>query len=159
MSRSVGADIALGAPVEAVHAVLTSAAWPQALAAALRDGSRLHARTPQADGGVVLVVERDLPEGGPSFLRRLLPAGSSVVQTDSWAGDGRTGTWGVVLGGTPARLGGAMRLDPHAGGCRWVVEGELHVPVPLLGGRAESYLAPLLGRLVERQAEVLRDLL
>lgn len=149
------------AGVEAAFAAVTSERWPPALDARLSDGSELVERTPSPDGGVRLVTRRRLPEGVPSFLTRFAAPGSAVTQTDVWGPDQggvRRGTWSVDLAGAPATLGGALLLEPTGTGCRWGVDGEVTVRVPLVGGRAESFLAPLLERLVATQAEVLRTL-
>jgi hypothetical protein len=152
-------DVAAG--VEAAFAAMTGERWPQALDARLSDGSALVERTASPDGGVRVVTRRRLPEGVPSFLTRFAAPGSAVHQTDVWGpdqGGTRRGTWSVELGGAPATLGGDLVLEPTDGGCRWGVDGQVAVRVPLVGGRAESFLAPLVERLVATQAEVLRTL-
>lgn len=150
------------AAVAPTWGVLTGEQWPVALDARLTDGSELVERAVTPDGGLRLVTRRRLPDGGPSFLRRLAPADGTVVQTDTWGPerDGvRSGTWEVVFAGAPASIGGQARVEPAGVGARWVVEGAVTVRVPLVGGRAEAYLAPLVEKLVATQAEVLRRLL
>lgn len=148
--------------VATAWAALSGEGWAVRRAEVLGDGSRVVSRTQAPDGGVELVVSRELPAGGPGFLERFLPRDGRVEQADSWApdaGDGvREGTWSAALPGAPATLGGAMRLEPRADGCRWVVEGTVTVRVPLVGGRAEAYLAEMLGRLTATEAEVLRGM-
>ena len=98
-------------------------------------------REASPDGGLLLAVARELPDGAPGFLTRLLPKDGRVVQTDEWAPDDgsgtRTGTWRVELPGAPARLGGTLRVEPDGAGRRYLVEGETKVSVPLVGGKAE----------------------
>jgi hypothetical protein len=159
MARPVSAAHDVPAGVEQAWAVLAGPQWPVALAAALSDGSELVAHEPTPDGGVRMVTRRRLPEGGPSFLRRFVPADGTVLQTDTWGPeqDGvRAGTWEVDLGGAPGAIGGRYRVEPAGTGSRWVVQGEVAVRVPLVGGRAEAFLAPLVETLLARQAEVLR---
>lgn len=157
LSAPVSAVHELDAPVPAVLAALTSEAWPAALAARLNDGSRVLERTPLPDGGLRLVVRRNLPEGVPAPLQRFLPQDGAVVQVDEWHGD--SGRWDVGFGGAPGTLRGVTRVEPVGEGrSRWVVEGEVTVTIPLVGGRAEGFLAPLVERLLEHQASVLRTL-
>lgn len=149
------------APVAAVLAALTSDAWPAALAARLGDGSRVVERTPLPDGGLRLVVRRNLPgatpEAVPGPLQRFLPQDGALFQVDEWHGD--QGRWDVGFAGAPGTLRGATRVEPVGeGGSRWVVEGEVTVALPLVGSRAEGILAPLVERLLEHQAAVLRTL-
>lgn len=160
MSKSVRSDEEIGADVERVHGVLSGPAWAETKAAALHDGSRVVERLEGADGGVRLVVSRELPAGGPGFLERFLPRDGRVVQTDDWgpAEDGqRRGTWQVVIPGVPATLGGTMRLEPTATGSRYVIDGTVAVPIPLVGGKAEAFIVEMVQKLSAREAELLRD--
>ena len=148
--------------VETVFAALSGPDWAPARAAAFSDGSRTVQHEVAADGSVLLVVSRDLPEGGPGFLTRFLPKDGRAEQADSWGpavDGGRAGTWRAQITGTPARVTGTMRLEPTPTGTRYVVDGEVTVPLPLVGGRAESFLADMIGRLSAREADVLRGLL
>jgi hypothetical protein len=150
-------------PVSEVFDVLTSERWVERKAARFRDGSRVVRREVLPDGGLVLAVSRRLPEGAPGPLARLLPEDGRVVQTDQWAPDdgsgSRTGTWAVELAGAPARLGGAMRLEPSGTGSAYLVLGETKVSVPLVGGRAESFIAEMVGKLGDAEGELLQSTL
>jgi hypothetical protein len=162
MSRPVSADVAVAADVESAWRALTGPGWPVALDAALRDGSRLVGDEPTADGGMVVVVSRRLPDGVPSAVQHLLPRDGRVTQTDTWgpAVDGaRSGTWSVHFAGAPGNVGGQLALTPGPGGCTWSVRGTISITVPLVGGRIEAFLAPLIEKLVVRQGQVLHDLL
>lgn len=154
----MSAAVEVAAPVERAYALLTSPDWPAALAADLADGSRFVSADPTPEGGVALVLSRSLPAGIPGFLRRFTPKDGRVTQTDRWGPDtgaDRRGTWSVSYPGSPARVEGEMALEPSATGCRWTVSGTVRVQVPLVGGRAEGFLAPLIEKLVVRQGEVL----
>ncbi len=145
------------ADVETVFAVLTSEQWPAALDARLHDGSRLVRREVRPDGGLVLVTSRRLPEGSPSVL--LSATGGTVTQTDTWgpAADGsRHGTWTVDVPGGIGSIGGTTRVQAAPGGSRWAVDGQVEVRLPLVGGKTERYVAPLVEKLLGTQAEVLR---
>lgn len=161
MPTSLSTSVVVPAAVEAVFAVLTGQGWPVALDARLRDGSALVEVVPLPAGGVRLVHSRRLPEGVPSFLRRFVPADGRVTQTDVWEparGGVRHGTWEVALPGSPGEVRGTTRVEPVGSGSRWVVEGTVAIGVPLIGGRAERFLAPLVEKLVTTQGEVLRTL-
>ena len=160
MSRPLHSSHELPVEVERVYAVLSGPQWPARKAEVLRDGSQVVERVERPDGGVHLVVSRELPPGGPGFLERFLPSDKRVVQTDDWgpaSGGVRSGTWQVVIPGVSARLGGTMRLEPAADGARYLVDGEISVPIPLVGGKAERFIAEMVGKLTAREAEVLQD--
>jgi hypothetical protein len=159
VSRGVHSAQEVPADVEAVFALLSSQEWAQRRAQELHDGSELVRRESAADGGVVLVTSRELPAGAPGFLERFLPKDGRVTQTEEWgppSGPSRVGTWRVELPGAPARLGGTMRLEPASAGSRYVVEGEVSVKVPVVGGRAEAFVAAMLEKLAGKEGDLLR---
>ncbi len=150
------------ADVAATFAVLSSDAWAHRKAEVLRDGSRVVHREEGPDGGVRLAVSRELPAGVPGFLQRFLPPDNRVLQSDEWGPErpdgSRHATWTADIPGAPASVGGAMRLVPADAGCTYVVEGTVSVSVPLVGGRAEKFLRDMLGRLLDKEADVLRTM-
>lgn len=162
MSAAVRSREVVDAPVARVFDVLTSREWAAAKAQRFGDGSTVVRHEQRPDGGVVVAVSRELPAGAPGFVQRLLPDDARVVQTDTWSpadGDGtRSGTWTVEIAGAPARLGGAMRLAPATGGTAYELEGAATVSVPLVGGRVESYVADMAGRLAAEEGELLREI-
>lgn len=151
-----------GTNVEAVLALFTSPAWPQALDARMHDGATQLEHTDLPDGRVRVVMRRRLPQGIPGFLQKFAPSDGSITETDVWfpARTGvREGTWELTFAGSPGRIGGTTRLAPAEGGVRWTVEGEAVVRIPLVGGRAEGFLAPLVERALDAEAEALRGAL
>lgn len=113
-------------------------------------------------GGTIIVTNRQLPtDGFPDFAKRFVGETVTVIEKQEWAaasGDGaRTAALTVEIPQTPVRLNGAARLTPTGSGCDQVVEGDLKANIPLIGGKIEGAVAPILvkairleGRLVER---------
>ena len=162
MSTPLHAVVDLPSDVATVWAVLSSPSWPELLGSRLGDGSRLVRAEPTPDGGALLVTTRELPSGAPGPLQRFVPRDGRVTQTDTWGPsvDGvRRGTWHVAFPGSPGQVDGDMAVEPDGSGSRWTVTGRVAVRVPLIGGKAEALLAPLVERLVHKQGEVLRDAL
>lgn len=162
MSAPLSAAVDLPTDVETTWAVLSSPSWPALLADRLSDGGTVVRAGPTPDGGAVLVTTRELPSGAPPSLQRFVPVDGRVTQTDTWgpAVDGvRRGTWRVVLPGSPGHIDGEATVEPTGTGSRWSVTGRVTVRVPLIGGKVESTLAPLVERLVHRQGEVLCEAL
>lgn len=162
MSTTVTTSSEHAGDVETVLALLTSERWVQHKAEQLADGSRVVRREEQPGGGIVLVVSRELPGGGPGFLDRFLPKDGRVLQTQAWgpASDGvRRGSWTVEIPGAPASVGGTVRLEPRPAGSCYAVEGEVTVRVPLVGGKAERVVADLLVKLAAKEAGLLEDAL
>ena len=163
MTAPVRSTVTAPAPVGQVFDLLTSEAWVARKAARFADGSTVVRREPRSDGGLLLAVSRELPAGAPGFLSKLLPQDGTVLQTDDWSpadgSGGRSGTWRVEIPGTPARLGGTMRLEADGTGTAYVRVGEAKVSVPLVGGRAESFIADMVTRLADKEGELLREAL
>ena len=161
MSTKLREVYEIDADVETAYAAISGAGWAPAKAAALGDGSETVRREVAADGGVELVVSRSLPDGIPGFLQRFLPSDRRVTQTDSWGevvGGARSGTWRADIPGAPAKVGGSMRLEPTADGTRYTIDGEVSVRIPLIGGKAESFMVAMMSKLTAKEAEVLREM-
>ena len=160
MSKPLSASVEVPADVETTFAVLTGPSWPELMAERLRDGSRLLEATTSPDGAARLVVSRRLPDGIPGFLSAFVPQDGRITQTDVWgpAVDGaRRGTWSVAFPGSPGEVSGETAVEPTGEGARWSVTGTVRIKIPLVGGKAEGLLAPLVEELVRRQGEVLRE--
>lgn len=162
MSTAVKARYLCAADVETVFAALSSEQWAARKAAELHDGSQVVRREEKPDGGVVLVVSRELPEGVPGWLAKFLPKDGRATQTDDWGpadpSGVRRGTWSATIPGAPADVGGTMRLEPDGTGTTYVIEGEVTVRVPVIGGKAEKFLSGMVLRLTEKEAEVLQGM-
>ncbi|HVE73648.1 MAG TPA: DUF2505 domain-containing protein [Mycobacteriales bacterium] len=160
MSTPLQRRHALGAEVEVAFATLAGESWVAHRAGELGDGSVVLRREERADGSVVVAVSRELPSGVPGFLQRFLPADGRVQQTETWAPSGddgvRRGTWQVEVAGAPAEMGGTMRLEPDGSGCAYVIEGTVTVRLPLVGGKAESFLVDMVQQLSDKEATILR---
>lgn len=163
MSAQVHSTFSSSAPVAQVFGLLTSAEWVQTKAERFRDGALLTQHEQRPDGGVLLTVSRELPEGVPGFLERFLPHDGRILETFDWGPEGADGTrhgrWEADIAGAPARLGGTLRLDPTDAGSAYTIAGEVKVKVPLIGGKAESFIAEMVHKLAAKEAELLRDTL
>lgn len=163
MSAPVHSTFSSSSSADQVFAVLTSPEWVQTKANRFGDGAELREHEPRPDGGVRLTVSRRLPDGVPGFLQKFLPADGRVLETFDWGppvADGtRHGVWKADIPGAPARLGGTMRIDPTDVGSSYTIEGEVKVKVPVIGGRAESFIADMVVKLATKEADLLRDTL
>ena len=162
MSTALHQSYACPADVATAFAAISGAGWAHRKAEVLADGSQVVHHQDRPDGGVLLVVSRELPAGVPGFLERLLPRDGRAVQTDDWGPErpdgSRHGTWRADIPGAPAEVSGSMRLEPAGSGCTYVIEGTVSVKVPLIGGRAEKFIRDMIGRLTAKEADVLRGM-
>jgi hypothetical protein len=150
--------VEIPAPVEEVVALRTSDRWVELRAGELRDGSRLVQREERPDGGIDVAISRELPAGVPGFLERFLPKDGRVVQHERWGAilDGVcTGSWWVEVPGAPAELGGTSSLSGSGPASVQLIDGQVTVRVPLIGGRAEAFLVEVTEKLMTRENDLL----
>jgi hypothetical protein len=159
VSRELVSRTQIPATVQQVFDLRTSERWVALKAEKLRDGSALVRRVERPDGGVDFSVSRELPSGVPGFLERFLPKDGKAVQNESWgppdaAGVCR-GTWSVDIPGAPAKLGGTSALEPSGDGSVQVIVGTVKVGIPIIGGKAESFIVEMTQKLMGKEAELM----
>jgi uncharacterized protein YndB with AHSA1/START domain len=76
----------------------------------------------------------------PSFARAITGDTTHAVQREHWE-DSTGGTLRVDAPGKPSEVRGTITLRPEGSQTREIVELELRVKVPVLGGRLEKLLA------------------
>ena len=138
MSKAIDVSYDIPGDVEAVYAAITSEDWAAHKAKAFNDDSQQVSRTVGDGGAVTLVVSRGLPEGIPGFLEKFLPKGGRATQAEAWSpaeGGVRRGTWQGEIPGAPAK-----------------------VSIPLVGGKAESFIVDMIGKLTAKEADLLASL-
>ena len=98
---------------------------------------------PERDGseGFSLVIDqlqntRDLP----AFARTFAGESTQAIQREVWQ-DTTTGSLSIESPGKPTSATGTIRLEPSGAGTTEVVELEIKVRVPLIGGRLEKLMA------------------
>ncbi len=161
MAKKLDVSYDIPGDVESVYAVISGEGWAAHKAEAFDDESRTESRTVAAGDAVTLVVSRGLPDGVPGFLEKFLPKGGRANQTEAWGpseGGVRRGTWNGEIPGAPAKVSGTMSLEPTATGTRYRVQGEAKVSIPLIGGKAESFIVEMVGKLTKAEAELLARL-
>ena len=105
-----------------------------------------------ADGGATISTERQLPtDTFPDFVRSFVGERVTLVEVDTWAPAGpdgdRSGALSLEIAGTPVQLKATLRLAAEGTGQRragtvQVIDGELKVRVPLIGGKIEKAAEP-----------------
>ena len=100
-----------------------------------RDGLRLHARDygPLASPALPVVCL-------PGFARTFAGESTQAIQREVWHGP-TTGDLTIESPGKPASAKGTIRLEAAGSGTREVVELEIKVKVPLIGGKLEKLMA------------------
>lgn len=114
------------------------------------------------DGQTIVVTRRQMPTRDfPDFVRGFVGERVEVVETQRWGvpgeDGGREAALSVEIPGTPVHLTGGVHLRPSGSGTVQAVDGELKASVPLLGGRIEKAVAPVLVRAIRLEGKVVRE--
>lgn len=134
-------DLTYDAPPAAVHAMLATPAFREAACAAQDVVSADVTITPDAAGGMQVVVDQvQRTDDLPSFARTFAGATTRAIQRETWTGTDRA-TLEIEAPGSPATIRGTIRLAPSGTGTVETVELEVKVKVPLVGGKLEKLLA------------------
>jgi hypothetical protein len=159
VSKELASRTQLPATVRQVFDLRTSERWVALKAEKLNDGSALVRRVERPDGGVDFSVSRELPSGVPGFLERFLPKDGKAVQNESWGPPDANGichgTWTVDIPGAPAKLGGESTLEPSGDGSVQIITGTAKVGIPIVGGKAESFIVEMTQKLMAKEAELM----
>lgn len=142
-----------------------------ALYAAMVDRDQLQARLAELGGEGAELLEYTVDDGSaryrlrhglaadqlPPMARAFLPTDLVIERTETWRheGEGRyRGDVAVNIPGTPGKVGGSQTLGAaEGGGSELVMNGEVEVPVPFIGGKIEDIVAEQVERLVAAEAE------
>jgi hypothetical protein len=117
--------------------------------------------TTREDGGLKLVTRQRASVEMPAFVKKVIPADTTVTQTYDWgpaSKDGaRKGTWSAEIRGAPIRLGGPTELLPDGGATVHIYLGEARASVPIVGGRLEAFAVENLRRDLAQASKFIAD--
>ena len=109
--------------------------------------------TPDGDAVTVRLDQTRGSEGIPAFAQKIVGDSIRIVQVETWA-DASEAALDVTIPGKPGRLTGTISLAVDGSGTVKVVDGDLRVNVPLLGGKLERLVADLLGEALDQEGQV-----
>jgi len=136
-------EMTYDAPPAAVRAMVGDPAFREEVCE--EQGSLRHDVTIDADAEQMTVrIELVQPtQGVPSVAKKFVGDETDVVQEETWH-DATSADLEVTIPGKPGSLVGGIRLEADGDGTRQVVEGDLKVNIPLVGGKLEKIIAELL---------------
>ncbi|GAB4075667.1 DUF2505 domain-containing protein [Nostocoides australiense] len=91
-------------------------------------------------------------QGVPSFAKPVVGETSRAIQIEEWP-DESSASLEIKTPGKPATMKGTITLSPEGKGTLEVVELNVKVSVPLVGGRIEKILADLVRRSTAAEQE------
>jgi hypothetical protein len=92
----------------------------------------------------------------PGFAKKIVGNSINIVQDESWT-DGMNGRITVTVPGKPGEMTGTATLLADAEGVTEKVDMSVTVRLPLIGGKAESLIADMLGKALRAEHTVGRD--
>ena len=136
-------ELSYDAPPDKVYAMLASPAFRRQACAAMDVISADVQVDPDPGGGdgFSLVIDqlqntKDLP----AFARTFAGDSTRAVQREVWLSK-ESGNLSIEAPGKPTSASGTIRLEPDGTGTKEVVELEIKVRVPLIGGKLEKLMA------------------
>jgi hypothetical protein len=92
------------------------------------------------DGFTLVIDQLQRTDDLPGFARTFAGESTQAIQRETWtSSDG--GSLEIEAPGKPTRMVGTIRLEPTGRGTTEVVELEIKVKVPLIGGKLEKLMA------------------
>lgn len=110
-------------------------------------------RTETAEGVVSTVDSRQPATGFPSVAQKFLGAELHIRQVETWTSHDHA-ELDVAVPGTPGHVRGTVRLEQRGAETVQIVDAEIKVRVPLLGGQIETLIGRVLGYVLKLQAVV-----
>ncbi|HEY2834469.1 MAG TPA: DUF2505 domain-containing protein [Sporichthyaceae bacterium] len=146
------------APSPAVYSMLVDPAFQERRAQWGRPVAADSSVTPGPGDGAKISLSRTLQIDPPSFIKALVGNNITILESQTWAdGDGasdRTGSLIVEIKGQPGGVNGTLHLFEDGGKTTVDLDAEIKVRVPLIGGKVESYIAGMLDRLLNKDAQL-----
>lgn len=138
-----------------VHAMFADQAFREKVCRAQKATTASVNIEPDGDAMSVMVDQTRPAEGIPGYARRIVGDDIRILQVERWSGASGAALE-VTIPGKPGELKGTITV---AGGDQHTVktvDGDLKVPVPLLGARLEGLVAGLLTQALDTEQKVAR---
>lgn len=108
----------------------------------------------EKDEGTSVLVETHLPTTTfPTVVRKILGEDLVIHQEELWS-DESTASLRLTTPGQPGKVTGTMTLAPRDGGSVQLIDADITVRVPLVGGRIEELIGWVLSHVLELQGQV-----
>jgi len=134
-------ELTYDAPPDEVFAMLADPAFREKCCAQQGVISAEVTLEPAGDGFTLTVDMVQPTDDLPAFARTFAGDSTRAIQREVWA-DATSGTLRIEAPGKPSEVKGTIALHPEgASATREVIELELKIKVPLIGGKLEKLLA------------------
>lgn len=133
-------ELSYDAPPADVFEMLADPAFREKVGAAMDVVSADVAIDRNGKGFVLRIDQVQRTDGLPSFAKKFAGDTTRAIQLEEWP-DPTAGTLRIDAPGKPSSIAGTIALVADGAGTTEVVELEIKVKVPLIGGKLEGVLA------------------
>lgn len=133
-------ELSYDAPPAKVFAMLADPEFRKAACAAMEVISADVQLDRDGEGFNLVIDQQQNTKDLPGFARTFAGESTQAIQREVWLGS-TTGNLSIESPGKPASASGTIRLEEDGSGTREVVELEIKVKVPLIGGKLEKLMA------------------
>ena len=132
-------EMAYAASPDEVYAMLSDPAFRENVAEAQEVVSAEVAVAETAEGFNLTIDQVQRTDGLPSFAKKFAGDTTRAIVVEEWP-DRTGGSLRIDAPGKPSSISGTVALVPDGAGTTEVVELEIKVKVPLIGGKLEGLL-------------------
>ena len=133
-------ELSYDAPPAQVFEMLADPEFREAACAAMEVISADVQLDRDGEGFNLVIDQQQNTKDLPGFARTFAGESTQAIQREVWL-DPTTGSLSIESPGKPASATGTIRLEEDGAGTREVVELEIKVKVPLIGGKLERLMA------------------
>lgn len=121
----------------------------------------IHVDSAQEGPGNHIHVRRRVSVDLPGFMAKIMSPNNMYDQVDTWTpgSGGHEGRFEITVEGAPVHVRGTMGLREVADGVEYVVDGEVKVSIPFVGGMASGFAAEQAGKVAAQEGQFLKNLL
>ena len=146
-------ELTYDAPPAEVFAMLADPAFREAACAAQEVISAEVTLESEGNGFTLTIAQEQRTDDLPSFARTFAGDSTRAIQREHWE-DSTGGTLQIEAPGKPSQVKGTITLRPEGSQTREIVELDLRVKVPLIGGKLEKLLAEKITAGMDAEHEV-----
>jgi carbon monoxide dehydrogenase subunit G len=133
-------ELRYDAPPAAVFEMLADPGFRQAVAEAMGVISADVQLERNGEGFTLVIDQVQKTDDLPGFARTFAGDSTQAIQRETWTSPSG-GSLAIEAPGKPTSSSGTIRLEPDGAGTTEVVELEIKVRVPLIGGKLEKLMA------------------
>ena len=159
MSKQIRHELTYEAPLDDVAAMLGDPAFREEVCAAQHVRSCEVSIEPTGSGPKQVTVDQQQDaQGLPSFATKIVGDTLRIVQEESWT-SAESADIVVSIPGKPGDMRGTITLSESGGTTTEIVDLEVKVKIPIVGGRVEGLVGDMLLRALKTENKVGRDYL